>query len=177
MERHICLCPKLDLPIEQPLCLQQVVKLAVLLQSYGLDQAGTGLDVLQHVCEPAEVAAARGAARPTAMAGVLRLNARQRRTLRRAHERAVAAMNELSCNPEDPCRRRLVLEEGAGDSGDSAATGSWSAEPAEAASSSRHPAGGPSAGGPSSRAAGSLNARDLRRPTSARSTETVHYAC
>lgn len=154
--------------LEHRLCLRQVVKLAVLLQSYGLDQAGTGLDVLQHVCEPAEVAAARGAARPTAMAGVLRLNARQRRTLRRAHERAVAAMNELSCDAEDPCRRRLVLE-GAGDSSKSAAAGGLNAESAAADESASCRA--------ASRAAGGLPARDLRRPSSAQSTETVHYAC
>lgn len=143
-----------------------MVKLAVLLQSYGLDQPGTGLDVLQHVCEPTEVASARGAARPTAMAGVLRLNARQRRTLRRAHERAVTAMNELSCNPGEPCRRRLELE-GTDESGESAVTSEWNAEPAadEASGSCT-----------SAHAAGRIAAHDLR-PSSAKSTETVHYAC
>lgn len=99
-------------------CNSQVVKLAVLLRSYGLDQQpGTGLDVLQHVCEPEQVAPARVPARPTAMAGVLRLNARQRRTLRRAHERAVSAMNELSCDSVDSCRRRLELEIAGGEAG------------------------------------------------------------
>jgi hypothetical protein len=76
---------KSDVPAAVP----QVMQLAQLVHGYGLEHLESGLDALRGRCT-----ADTQSAKP--LGASARLNARQRRTLRRAYERAKAALS----NPE-----------------------------------------------------------------------------
>ena len=95
----------------------QVVQLAQLVHAYGLEHLEPGLDALR-----GRYPLDSQTAKPAGQGGA-RLNARQRRTLRRAYERAKVALDSCSSNEHVAGQPEAVADSQQGSSGEAATAG------------------------------------------------------